>query len=224
MRSEGTPIPIPNPETPSMNPPYTSPKSPNFPQRHSSVRLPEGTRPTEASFAGPLRPPQEPAAEPRPPALLLDSVHAHPYPDIWLPQDNPPKHTPIPPLSSPKSPPDPHSEAPSNWTPSPCGTLTCTPLSSEIPTPLLPAPPTASLTRPSLTPPPDTLGDAHSGGPWAHARLRPRDGRQVTHPQGAQGLAEMSSAGTSMGTRVDGTPGGERQLCSRTHGPEGVMV
>ena len=66
VRSEGTPIPIANPETPSMNPPHTSPKSPDFPQRHSSVHLPEGTRPTEARFTGPLRPPQEPAAEPRP--------------------------------------------------------------------------------------------------------------------------------------------------------------
>lgn len=135
VRGEGTPVPTANPEIHGTTQPTRPPNHLTSP-RHSSVRLPKGTRSTQrAAPQGPSGLLGNQPLSPGPRALLLDSIHAHPYPDIWFPQDSPPKHTPIPTLSSPKSPLDPHSEAPGGWTPSPCGTLTCTPLSAGVPLP-----------------------------------------------------------------------------------------
>lgn len=164
VKGEGTPVPTANPETHSTTQPTRPPNHPTSPQTQFRAPPQGHMVHTEGCSAGPSGLLRNQPLSPGPRALLLDSIHAHPYPDIWLPQDSPPKHTPVPALSSPKSPLDPHSEAPGGWTPFPCGTLTCTPLSVGVPVPLLPAPPTALLAHPSLTPPPAALGDIHSTG------------------------------------------------------------
>lgn len=51
VRSEGTPIPIANPETPSMNPPHTSPQITRHPPETQFRAPPRG----HAAHRGPLR-------------------------------------------------------------------------------------------------------------------------------------------------------------------------
>lgn len=112
MSGEGTQSQLQTQKHPPSTHPTHPPKSPKIPQRDSFVCLPEGTRSTQrAAPQGPSGLLRNQSLSRGPRALLLDSIHAHPYPDIWLPQDSSPKHTPVPPLSSPKSPPDPYSEA-----------------------------------------------------------------------------------------------------------------
>ena len=79
VRGEGTPVPTANPEIHGTTQPTCPPNHPTSP-RHSSVRLPKGTRSTQrAAPQGPSGLLGNQPLSPGPRALLLDSIHAHPY-------------------------------------------------------------------------------------------------------------------------------------------------